>query len=113
MPYEEFLDERLFQHLGMNDTTFWPSEDRCTGCQVLQTGAGNQGLEETKIDQLYYPLTDRAAVPNACRRVILHRARYRPFLPDAPECGPASYGKRYLSGSRCQAIDETGRHRQN
>ncbi len=26
MPYEEFLGKRLFQPLGMKDTTFWPSE---------------------------------------------------------------------------------------
>jgi CubicO group peptidase (beta-lactamase class C family) len=27
-PFEQFLDERLFQPLGMKDTTFWPSEEQ-------------------------------------------------------------------------------------
>jgi CubicO group peptidase (beta-lactamase class C family) len=26
LPYERFLDERLFAPLGMTDTTFWPTE---------------------------------------------------------------------------------------
>ena len=28
MPFEQFLDERLFQPLGMKDTTFWPSQEQ-------------------------------------------------------------------------------------
>ena len=28
MSFERFLDERLFQPLGMKDTTFWPSEEQ-------------------------------------------------------------------------------------
>ena len=28
MPYEEFLDKRLFEPLGMKDTTFWPNEEQ-------------------------------------------------------------------------------------
>ncbi len=27
-PYEKFMDERLFQPLGMTDTTFWPNEEQ-------------------------------------------------------------------------------------
>ncbi len=30
MPYERFLDERLFEPLGMKDTTFWPSDEQLT-----------------------------------------------------------------------------------
>ena len=28
MPYEEFMDKRFFQPLGMKDTTFWPNEEQ-------------------------------------------------------------------------------------
>ena len=28
MPYEEFLDKRLFKPLGMKDTTFWPNAEQ-------------------------------------------------------------------------------------
>lgn len=60
MPYEEFLDERLFQPLGMKETTFWPSDEKVARiAKPYKPGAGNQGLEETTIDQLHYPLTDR------------------------------------------------------
>ena len=60
MPYEDFLDERLFQPLGMKDTTFWPSEEQLARiAKSYKPGPGNQGLEETTIGQLYYPLTDR------------------------------------------------------
>ncbi len=27
MPYEDFLDQKLFRPLGMKDTTFWPGEE--------------------------------------------------------------------------------------
>jgi CubicO group peptidase (beta-lactamase class C family) len=60
MPYEKFLDERLLQPLGMKDTTFWPSEEQAARiAKPYKPGAGNQGLAETAIDQLHYPLTDR------------------------------------------------------
>ena len=61
MPFEKFLDERLFQPLGMKDTTFWPSEEQAARiAKAYKPGPGNKGLEETTIGQLYYPLTDRA-----------------------------------------------------
>ena len=28
LPYEEFLDKRLFELLGMKDTTFWQNESQ-------------------------------------------------------------------------------------
>ena len=60
MPFERFLEERLFQPLGMKDTTFWPSEAQVARiAKSYKPGPGNQGLEETTISQLYYPLTDR------------------------------------------------------
>lgn len=60
MPFEKFLDEQLFQPLGMKDTTFWPSEEQ-TGriAKSYKSGPANKGLEETTIGQLHYPLTDR------------------------------------------------------
>src|SRR5262245_51559436 len=30
LPYEEFLQQRLFDPLGMTETTFWPSETQIT-----------------------------------------------------------------------------------
>jgi len=60
MPYERFLDERLFRPLGMNDTTFWPSEEQAARIATpYKAGEDGRGLEETTITQVYYPLTDR------------------------------------------------------
>jgi CubicO group peptidase (beta-lactamase class C family) len=52
--FERFLDERLFQPLGMKDTTFWPNEKQAARiAKSYKPGPGNQGLEETTIGQLY------------------------------------------------------------
>lgn len=61
MPFEQYLDERLFQPLGMKDTTFWPSQEQVMRlARAYKPSADKQALEETAIDQLHYPLTDRA-----------------------------------------------------
>lgn len=58
--FEQFLDERLFQPLGMTDTTFWPTEAQAARiAKAYKPGPNKQGLEVTPISQLYYPLTDR------------------------------------------------------
>jgi CubicO group peptidase (beta-lactamase class C family) len=60
MSYEDFMKKRLFDPLGMKDTTFWPSEDQLKRlAKSYKPGAGGNGLEETPITQLTYPLTDR------------------------------------------------------
>ena len=60
MSYESFLQERLFKPLGMKDTTFWPTEAQLARLAKAYkpTDDGN-GLEETAITQLSYPLSDR------------------------------------------------------
>jgi CubicO group peptidase (beta-lactamase class C family) len=64
MPYEEFLDKRLFGPLGMKDTTFWPSEAQLKRlAKSYKASADKKGLEETTITQLTYPLSDRKRQP--------------------------------------------------
>ncbi|MEQ1830075.1 MAG: serine hydrolase domain-containing protein [Pirellula sp.] len=58
--FEEFLDERLFRPLGMNNTTFWPNEQQAANiAKSYKPTADKQGIEATVITQLRYPLTDR------------------------------------------------------
>jgi len=58
--FEDFLDQRLFQPLEMRDTTFWPSDEQTARiAHAYRPGPENQGLVETKIEQLFYPLTNR------------------------------------------------------
>jgi CubicO group peptidase (beta-lactamase class C family) len=61
MPYEEFLNKRLFEPLGMKDTTFWPTEAQVARiAKSYKPNATKDNLEETTVGQLTYPLTDRA-----------------------------------------------------
>jgi CubicO group peptidase (beta-lactamase class C family) len=64
MPFERFVQERLFQPLGMVDTTFWPDENqarRLAKSYRPKPDATEPSLEEMPIRQLRYPLTDRVA----------------------------------------------------
>ena len=61
MPYEDFLDKRLFAPLGMTDTTFWPNESQVKRlAKAYKPDAAKAGLTATPISQLYYPLGDHA-----------------------------------------------------
>ncbi len=62
MPYETFLQKRLFDPLGMKETSFWPTKRQLERlAKAYMPGAGGAGLEETNIGQLHYPLDDRTA----------------------------------------------------
>jgi CubicO group peptidase (beta-lactamase class C family) len=62
--YEEFMRKRLLGPLGMNDTTFWPGDEKLKRLpKSYKPGAGGEGLEEIKITQLTYPLSDRNRHP--------------------------------------------------
>ncbi len=64
MPYEEFMEKRLFGPLGMKDTTFWPSEEQLQRlAKSYKPNADKTGLEETPITSLTYPLVDRKRNP--------------------------------------------------
>ncbi len=61
MPYEKFMDERLFKPLGMKDTTFWPSDHQVERlAKPYKPNKENTDLEETTVTQLRYPLSDRS-----------------------------------------------------
>ena len=61
MPYEEFLQKRLFGPLGMKDTTFWPSEEQMKRlAHSYKPGKDKKGLEPTTVTALKYPLTSKA-----------------------------------------------------
>ncbi len=60
VPFETFLDQRFFQPMGMTDTTFWPSPEQIARlAQSYRSGPGKNGLVQTTISQLHYPLSDR------------------------------------------------------
>ncbi|MES2507988.1 MAG: serine hydrolase domain-containing protein [Verrucomicrobiota bacterium] len=61
MAYEDFMAKRLFEPLGMADTTFWPNESQVARlAKSYKPGKDGKGLEPLLIGQLYYPLGDRS-----------------------------------------------------
>jgi CubicO group peptidase (beta-lactamase class C family) len=64
MPYEVFLQKRLFDPLGMKETTFWPDKDQLARlAHAYRPNKAEPGLEEIKISSLRYPLDDRTRRP--------------------------------------------------
>jgi CubicO group peptidase (beta-lactamase class C family) len=64
MPYETFLDKRLFGPLGMKDTTFWPSKEQLARlAKSYRPSKDGKDLVETTVGQLKYPLNDRKRQP--------------------------------------------------
>ncbi len=60
MKYEDFMQQRLFDPLGMKDTTFWPNEQQAERVAKSYRPDGTKtDLEEFRITQLAYPLSDR------------------------------------------------------
>jgi CubicO group peptidase (beta-lactamase class C family) len=110
MPYEKFMQERLFDPLKMTDTTFWPDEKQLARlAKVYRPNKGKDDLEETTITLFTHPLSDRKRQPmpagglfstasdvsNFCRMVL---------------AGGEFGGKRYLSEKAVKdmTVNQTG-----
>lgn len=64
MPYEDFLDKRLRAPLNMKDMTFWPNDEQLKRlAKSYKPNKDKNGLEETTVSQLKYPLNDRKRGP--------------------------------------------------
>lgn len=97
MPYEQFMDERLFKPLGMKDTTFWPTSKQVGRlAKSYKPNAAKDGLEETTITQLRYPLTDRTREPMPAGGLFSTAADVARFCQMMLNRGELN-GKRYLS----------------
>jgi CubicO group peptidase (beta-lactamase class C family) len=59
MPFEDFLQQRLFKPLGIKSATFWPTEELLKNLVKPYMMDENKGLVETHIDQLQYPLNNK------------------------------------------------------
>ncbi len=97
MPYETFLDKRLFGPLGMKDTTFWPSKDQLPRvAKSYRPNAARNDLEEIKISQLQYPLSDRKRQPMPAGGLFSTASDVGRFCQMVLN-GGTFQGKRYLS----------------
>lgn len=63
MPYEKYLDEKIFQPLGMSDTTFWPAGEQLQRLAKSYEPDKEGGLKEVPIGQLKYPLDSHERQP--------------------------------------------------
>ena len=97
MPYQQFMEQRLFQPLGMKDTTFWPSSKQLRRlAKSYNANAAKTGLEETTITQLRYPLTDRTRQPMPAGGLFSTAADVARFCQMMLNRGELD-GQRYLS----------------
>jgi CubicO group peptidase (beta-lactamase class C family) len=97
MPYEEFMDKRLFGPLGMKDTTFWPNAEQLKRlAKAYRPDAKRTGLEETTIGQLRYPLNDRKRQPMPAGGLFSTASDVGRFCQMILSGGVYN-GKRYLS----------------
>ena len=59
MPYERFMQQRLFFPLGMKDTTFWPDAEQIARiAENYKLDSKSKDLIKVPISQLTYPLDD-------------------------------------------------------
>ncbi|HWA98157.1 MAG TPA: serine hydrolase domain-containing protein [Pirellulales bacterium] len=104
MPYENFLDERLFRPLGMKDTTFWPSGEQLKRlAKAYKPNQTKDGLQETPIAQLQYPLDDRSRQPMPAGGLFATAhdlVRFYQMLAG----GGSLDGKKYLSPKAVDAL---------
>jgi CubicO group peptidase (beta-lactamase class C family) len=106
MPYETFMDERLFMPLGMTDTTFWPNEKQLGRlAKIYRANADKTGLEETTLTQLRYPFNDRARKPMPAGGLFSTAADCAKFCQMLLNGGTVA-GRLYVSEA---AIREMGR----
>lgn len=64
MSYEKFLQEKLFTPLGMKDTNFTPNREQIARiAKSYKPNAAKNGLDETTVGQLKYPLDDPSRQP--------------------------------------------------
>jgi CubicO group peptidase (beta-lactamase class C family) len=97
MPYEAFLNTRLFEPLGMKDTTFWPNKAQIARlAKSYQPNADSSALVETPVTQLNHPLDDRARQPMPAGGLFSTAADLTRFCQMV--LGGGVYkGKRYVS----------------
>jgi CubicO group peptidase (beta-lactamase class C family) len=104
MPYEDFLQKRLFDPLGMKDTTFWPSEEQLQRlAKSYRPNAAKTDLEETTIGQLKYPLSDRQRQPMPAGGLFSTAGDLGRFCRMVLNGGVLD-GKRYLSEAAMAAM---------
>jgi len=107
MPYEQFMQKRLFDPLGMKDTTFFLTEEQVKRlAKSYKENAAKDGLEETVISQLSYPLTRHDRYPSPAGGLFSTAADCGTFCRMILNGGTLD-GKRYVSEAAVQQMTST------
>ena len=98
-PYEAFLAARLLGPLGMTDTTFRPTGEQLRRlAKSYKPNSTRDGLEETTIGQLRYPLDDPTRQPMPAGGLFATAEDVAKFCRMILNDGVLD-GKRYLSAA--------------
>jgi CubicO group peptidase (beta-lactamase class C family) len=107
MPYEKFMQERLFDPLGMKDTTFFPTDEQLQRlAKSYRHGADNSGLQELPIEQLTYPLDAHNRFPSPAGGLFSTATDVGLFCQMLLN-GGTFQGKHYLSAAAVQQMSCT------
>jgi CubicO group peptidase (beta-lactamase class C family) len=107
MPYEAFMEQRLFKPLGMTDTTFRPSEEQVQRlAKSYKPSADKTGLQETTVNQLTYPLSDPKRRPCPAGGLFSTATDVSVFCRMILQ-GGVYQGKRYLSEPAVRQMTST------
>ena len=116
MPYEQFLQERFFNPLGMTETTFWPSDAQVARlANAYGPNKDNSGFAKGGLNLFTKPLSDRIhRFPEAAGGLFstTHDIfRYGLMLANNGELD----GKRYLSPAAMAELrkEQTGKTKVN
>jgi CubicO group peptidase (beta-lactamase class C family) len=107
VPYEEFMEKRLFGPLGMKDTTFWPNNEQIERlAHSYMPSADKTGLAEIAISQLTYPLTARHRGPSPAGGLFSTASDVSQFARMIL-CGGILDGRRYVSEASVRQMTST------
>ena len=107
MPYEQFMRQRLFEPLGMKDTTFFPTEEQLSRlAKAYKANADKSGLTEVPITQLSYPLTRSDRYPSPAGGLFSTASDVGAFCRMILSGGELN-GKRYISQASLRQMTST------
>lgn len=102
--YEDFMQQRLFDPLGMKDTTFWPSEAQEPRIALsYKANKDKTDIEAVPVAQLHYPLHERIRQPMPAGGLYSTAADVAKFCQMLLRGGEFG-GKRYISAAALQQL---------
>jgi CubicO group peptidase (beta-lactamase class C family) len=108
MPYEQFMEKRMFAPLGMKDTTFWPNEEQVKRlAKSYRPNKENNGLDPITIGQLQYPLSDLKRQPMPAGGYFSTAADVAAFGQMVLRGGKSSDGKQLISEASVREMTST------